>query len=88
MRSPGASEGYSPYSPPLTRFPIIKAPPPAPWSVPLPLSATLRPNSVKTSIATLSAAPWSSRSWKKSIIARERSARSVECVGPWLEWVS
>ena len=69
----GSNDGYSEYRPPLTPSPMMKAPPPEPWSVPLPLSLILLPNSVNTTSATSSEASWAFKSWKKSIMARESS---------------
>ena len=65
---------------------MMKAPPPEPWSVPLPLSLMRRPNSVKTSIVTLSEALCSRRSAMNALIAAGQLASSRVWVGTSWAW--
>jgi ABC-2 type transport system permease protein len=60
-----------------------------PWSVPaLAFSSTRRPNSLKTTTATLSASPSALRSLSKAASEVERSPRSPVCASACPEWVS
>ena len=75
------------YIPPLTRLPMTNATPPAPWSVPVPLSCTAAELG-KQHHDQVVASVMFPQVIEKVLEGRRDVDPQLVCIGTWLKWVS